>query len=313
MPNWCLVSLTLFWTVSASPLAVQEAADVQIKGDASPEVISQASDQNSAPMAETIEEPEAQEVPEPTEEELRLAEIDSFIEELVKLSPTDRITIADDRFVKAQRDLAVLRIGDSQGQIILAVARARSASHRQDRRILTSAWNDAINSLHRLADNETLLAMNMEAADALKQARLYSAAAKVLDEAANLVPPRTSRVSVAWFELQYERIAALAQDEDWRRIAHRLEDMEAYADEHLNWSLPRFVRNLREIDIRLAFEPDSNERLIRIRELFASADLIKDMLGARLPAKWRDEYRELGYRLEDADLKPPRVTAYRRR
>ncbi len=181
----------------------------------------------------------------------------------------------------------------------LALIRAKSASSRNDKGRVTRAWKTALNLQ---PDNLTAgqrLSLNIQAANATAKAGDVISSKQYFASARTYAFLKDRSAKQLQLHLRLQELRALGAQMEWRRLRDNLMDMRTFSEGFSLWTIPRLEALVSEAEIRLMYEPETQDKRLTLADLKSKIELVMKGVGQVLSPTYVNRVRDFYYTLED--------------
>lgn len=182
----------------------------------------------------------------------------------------------------------------------LAFIHARSVTAAKSKKKIIPAWKAALKQIPRKATRATRINLYMEAGYAAAVADRYDAAEQYFGYARSLaVAQEGADKERAQLYMRLNELKTTGRGMEWRPLRDALSDFRKASEFFNMWSVPRLDALIGEAEIRVAFQPNYEEKRTDLAELKAKIILMQKNLDTDIPPDQLKRLRNLMYVLED--------------
>lgn len=212
---------------------------------------------------------------------------------------TKKLFAADRVVEKAFRDLAYYYGIESELARDLALIRAKTATSRRDKSRVADAWSLALELQPADLEDDKRLTLNLLAAKATAVVGDMNMSIEYFAAARSYAFAQDRHAKALQLQLRIQELRSLGHQLPWRRLRDNLSDMRRFSEGFSMWTIPRLDALVSEAEIRLIYQPESEEKRNSLAELKSNIELMMKGMGNTLMPSHIDRVRALYYRLED--------------
>ena len=181
----------------------------------------------------------------------------------------------------------------------LALIRARSASSTKDKRRVAEAWDTALKLQPASLPGTLRLSYTIQAAHATANAGDYRAAQRYFAAARTYAFAQDRDTRALQLNLKINELRALGPQMEWRRLRDNLSDMRIFSEGFSLWTVERLDALVSEGELRLALQPESDDKRKDLGELKSRIELTMKNTSSMLTAPFVNRVRNFYYAIED--------------
>lgn len=223
----------------------------------------------------------------------------SIITQFAGTNDNRKLASADATIEKTWQDYArYFPLEGSVGQQ-LALIRARSASSAKDKKRVAEAWDTALKLQPTSLSDNLRLAFTIQAAHATANVGDYSAARRYFAAAQTYAFAQDRDTKALQLNLKINELRALGPQMEWRRLRDNLTDMRIFSQGFSLWTVERLDALVSEAELRLALQPESDDKRRDLGELKSKIELTMKNTSNMLTAPFVNRVRNFYYAIED--------------
>lgn len=181
----------------------------------------------------------------------------------------------------------------------LAFIRARSATAAKKRKKIVPAWKDALKQIPANTSRAARVNLYMEAGYAAAVAKDFQVAEQYFGYARSLAVQEGDKERVQLY-LRLNELKTTGEGMEWRPLRDALSDFRKASEAAFNlWTVPRLDALIGEAEVRVAYQPQDDDKRTDLAELKARIVLAQKNLNDDIPAAQLKRLRSLMYLLED--------------
>lgn len=181
----------------------------------------------------------------------------------------------------------------------LALIRAKSATSRADKRRVTRAWQIALKLQPGNLPIARRLTLNIQAANATARVGDVTASSQYFAAARTYAFSPDRSTKVLQLNLRIQELRALGEQMEWRRLRDNLLDMRLFSEGFSLWTIPRLEALVSEAELRLALQPEGEEKRNALSDLKTKIQLMMKGMGQLLAPTYVNRVRNFYYAIED--------------
>ena len=156
----------------------------------------------------------------------------------------------------------------------LALIRARSASSAEDKGRVAEAWSTALSLQPFNQGAARRLNLTIQAANATAAVGDFGAAANYFAAAKTYAFTLDRDTKALQLNLKINELRALGPQMEWRRLRDNIMDMRVFSEGFTLWTPPRLEALVSEAELRIALEPETDEKRQTLGELKSKIELM---------------------------------------
>lgn len=213
----------------------------------------------------------------------------------------DELTLfnADRVIERAWREYTHFHNMESEIGRELALLRAKSASARKEKKRVAEAWAVAIQLQPVNISLERRMALSIQAANALAASGDFAASRQYFSAARTYAFAQDRDTKMLQLQLRIQELRALGPQMEWRPLRDTLLDMRTFSEGFSMWTIPRLDALISEAELRLALQPESDEKRVELGELKSKIELMMKGMGNLLSPQFVNRVRSFYYTIED--------------
>ena len=223
----------------------------------------------------------------------------NIVAEYSNVSDRSELAAADASIEKAWQNFSrYFPIDGAVGQQ-LALIRARAASTSKNKKRVAQAWDTALELQPANLPNPIRLSFTVQAANATATAGDYRAAQRYFAAAQTYAFALDRDNRALQLNLKINELRALGPQMGWRRLRDNLADMRIFSEGFALWTIERLDALVSEGELRLALQPESEDKRTDLGELKSKIELTMKNTSNLLAAPFINRVRNFYYAIED--------------
>lgn len=228
-----------------------------------------------------------------------LARAQNIVAQFQTTNDLDILSRSESAIEYAWDDLAYYHRNGTSITPALALIRAKATSKSKSRARIVEAWNTALRLQPENTPSAKWLSMNVAAGHATASVGETKLSSRYFAAARNYAF-RLDRDSIALqLRLRIQELTVNGGKLPWRQMNDKILDMRRYSEGFTIWNEPRLEALLSEGELRIAHEPETDEKRLQLSNIKAHVKLAEKGLSENMRPRYINRIRAFYYALED--------------
>lgn len=215
------------------------------------------------------------------------------------VNDVERLARAEATIERAWDDLAYYHGSDPSISPSLAVIRARAATKNGGKKRVVEAWDTALRLQPATMQPRQWLSLNVAAAHATASVGEAILSSRYFAAARNFAFIADRDAFALQLRLRIQELVAIGGQLPWRNMRDKILDMRRFSKGFTIWNNPRLEALLSEAELRIQYEPETDEKRLELSNLKAKILLAEKGMSESVRPQYIDRIRAFYYAVED--------------